>query len=494
MSNIFHRIHLTAPKATEEDLVWMTQGLLEYFQDKLNRWAMTSYNELGRLNLESHELAKSSFHYEAGYLLYNLLYTWIFTKKHWQTNTYDKLKNYAHASLLNFTKNLRDCNQGIKRVSRLICPICKHDDRNELLVSEGVGMWRCMVCTEKLETAVEPLKSALQVFAKHSRKGRFCQVCHGFVPDNFFEGKPFSEIISCPFPWCDFVGRVGMFLPGDRHPSMQTAENNQSLDEISHGEKFLPEVNRRQAFNLKVLDQTQGFSSQSTIELQEQLIDSKEILSEHLSLLNEAIRIVRAQDERGDSVRIQIQRLAMIRAFEEVIKRMPTEMVTYLIHQKRVPGRSIQPVLFQEYLYWLEQSLPFESGGEEILSLMDEKLGLFNLPPITFSSIIVRGEAKNCSPDYVSTQSLKNYGAYFLGKILSIRKAVSDEDLLLYLDEYSFTEMFFDLTIPSETEIFVTHLPLIPHYETGHLITLQRTRKRIVQKVQMLKKKVSNVD
>jgi len=163
----------------------------------------------------------------------------------------------------------------------------------------------------------------------------------------------------------------------------------------------------------------------------------------------------------------------------------PEDMVSYLVHLNQNNDVPIQARIFQEYIKLIENALPisFYKNGEEIeiLSINDPNLALFAGKSIFSAKVKENGFIPNGTIEtYIGSRENKMYGICSIGKLISI---VDDngKSLLDQVISYNFTGINTNLAIG--TNVVVTHFRLLPHYEIGHMVCLQRTRKRIITSI-----------
>lgn len=375
------------------------------------------------------------------------------------------LHAYLLASLRNFTKQRFWSQSGKKKYCVFICPACRflEGQKNPLIFENR--LWRCKVCCQKPKTSIG-LNNLYSAFALHSSAGFLCPDCNNFIPRNLEK----NGYLSCPFPDCCFSGSVA-FLSRTTHPVMvMFRADNQSID-YEKGK----ENKNNSASDKILLDINSSFSEDSFL--------LKDISEKEFSLLQETIQSAMCFTERQNLPATKAQKILFYRAFWDLTEEHPEEMISYLLHNKTNFDFPLQARIFQKFLTHLENFLPYSfanSKGEkiEIDSLFNPKLLLFE-GESSFSGFVQKDHSlQNLTSERYLSQNLKDYGPYFLGKIVEL-KTEDGRNLLPMMRNNSFARIQFSDLVAPGTKVFVRHYRLIPHYTMGILIHLQKIRKHL---------------
>lgn len=442
-----------------EDLDWITEKLIGVYNNELNHLINSHLlSEVSRENIESHTLLRDSFKADIQSYLNHALKVFLFEKQHWKNG--HNIDSYVRFCLKNFTKKISDDIKGIEKVSKLICPACKLAGAYELLIKEN-NLWRCLQCTKNIELNVNvSFKHLSQIFSLHSRKGFECSLCKGFIPFSACT----KETVSCPYSDCSFFGEI-INLKEVNHPSVL----NKKSVLFDHPAFRIDDVN---------------IQADSLLELQESLAKDSFLLKEIITSQLKKIKI---------NNKVNFFKVAMYQAYLNMLNKQPEDMITYLIYQQRVPEFPIQPQIFQEYIFILENSLPFYLDQKKkiiVCDLLDSNLNLFAGKSIFITSLKENNILDNETTERYYGRTVKDYGPCFFGKLLEVKNLNTNKSLLSEVEKYSFTQikLFDKACLPLNTKIEITHCRLIPHYEIGHMIYLQRIRNKIVDKINVRKK------
>lgn len=178
----------------------------------------------------------------------------------------------------------------------------------------------------------------------------------------------------------------------------------------------------------------------------------------------------------------RVQRLCIYEAFNDLLEKYPKEMMGYLIKSER--GHHLQSILFQKYIQNLETKLPFSFIKNKqiyyIKSILDNELNIFDGISVFRAHISKNNIIKNSTiENYIGGKKNLYQRPYFMGKILDIIDDKKHISLLKYLSSYSFSEIILDSSVP-RTEVLVSHLRIIPHYQMGAMSYINRIRKEII--------------
>ncbi len=326
-----------------------------------------------------------------------------------------------------------------------VCPGCKFLGEESIL--KFTKVFTCKICSVKQETAADPKEKRLRkLFAVHYKKGYKCEGCKRFLPNPLC-----GTAISCPYYDCHFVG-VFTDLKSMMHP---TSKLDVSI---------------------------------------EALLKKDSVVSEegNLGLLLETIEEELNRVHYVSYTATIIHKISVCQAFLNLTKRMPQEMVSYLVLGKK--NSSLQSKLFQEYISVLEGKLPFTyKRGTDVIkvdSLLDENLSLFDGISSFETTVNSKREIKNQTKEfYIGGRTGFHSKPFYIGKILDV-VAESGESVLPDIKEYSFLRILMKNTAPG-TKVTVSHLRVPPHYQMGGMAHLNRIRKNIVDSIN---KKTTSAD
>jgi hypothetical protein len=413
------------------------------------------------LNLKCDDLLARSWQEETKQELQKALQTYS-SHQHYISDR--NLHAYLLASLRNFTKQRFWSQSGKQKYCVLICPACRLENQKNILVQEN-QLWRCIFCTEKSKSISLAQKSFHSTFALHSRIGFLCPECQNFIPRSVEK----NGLLICPYPNCCFSGSTKSLLR-TTHPVMIRFRDKTLSIEIGNTVKNKNES--RNDFFLK--DPNSSLSEDSFL--------LKDISQKEFQLLKDAIQSSMSFTERQNLPATKVQKTLFYRAFWDVTQEHPEEMISYLVHNKTNFDFSLQATIFQKFLKHLEDFLPYSfvtsNRKQEIFSLFDSQLGLFD-DESSFQAIVQKDfSLPNLTSEHYLSENLKDYGQYFLGKIMEL-KDENGNNLLSEMKSYSFVKIQFSENIPPGTKVFVRHYRLIPHYTMGILIHLQKIRKHL---------------
>jgi len=472
--NIITYINKNAKYIKEEDLHNLLQEVVDYFSFKISQLAIKSYSiKLDKNNFEqaTNNLAFDAFKEGAKEVLLDGLNTFLFKKQHWKNKR--DIEPYLLTCLNYYSLNVKIEFDGTIVKRKPICPGCKFYGFTEDLTIGYDGL-RCEFCVKKVNSITYLLNNteniddkarleALLVFRKcfseHSRKGYKCPDCERFIPDSC--KTEFG--ISCPYLDCVFFGKV------------------ENLNEMSHP--------TRSWYN-----HTSGINKEQENTLRSKNIDAEtaviifEQFNNELKILSEVIDLQMSRIKPKDKKMTSIQKRLMYQAYKNMLNKYPEEMVSYLVHMKHVTEFAIQAKIFQEYVKLLRDMMPLTvtKGGEEfdIISLTDPNLCLFT-GISKFEAEINKNHIipNNTIETYTGGRKFKNMGSCFIGLLIDVKDINTGKSLLDDVVEYNFAQIKMKNDIPINTKVEVTHFRMIPHYEMGNLVHLQRIRRKIVDSV-----------
>lgn len=383
-------------------------------------------------------------------------------QQHYLSNR--NLHFYLLTALSNFTKQKFWSQSGKQKYFALICPACRLENEKNLLVAED-RLWRCHSCTEKINSSLSlPEKNFHLVFSLHSKSGFLCPDCCNFIPSSVEK----NGILICPFPKCCFSGSSKKTLRTTHPVTIRFRDSHFSID---NG----PGDSRKEVGQEKYLKDPESSLSEDSVLL-------KDISEKEFKLLQETIRTAMSFNERQALPATKVQKTLFYRAFWDLTEKYPEEMVSYLVHNKTSFDFGLQAKIFQIFLFHLENFLPYSfvssTGKTEICSLFDSRLGLFD-GESNFTAIVQSDYSiPNLTSEHYFSQNLKDYGPYFLGKIVELKNEAG-QDLLPEMQGNSFVKIELTKKVLPGTKVFVRHYRLVPHYTMGILIHLQKIRKHL---------------
>lgn len=423
------------------------------------------------------------------------LHTYLFSSKLWENDR--NPVPYIKLCLKRMATNLSNDRKNIKLSLIMTCPLCLVDNKKSLLKPPTGGdfHWKCLECSKNTEAYQDILKKAIlekdqnlicetqaklrasSAFQLHSRKGYCCPDCKRFIPHSTR-----TELgISCPYPDCFFFGESSSLEPMN-HP---LALGHNPLVTISIDES----VSNRDCNGVKTKDIIGA--SIDVIKnqiLQDDYLQAKQESEKEYSVLINSIDELIVFTKKQSTPATKKQKVLMLEAYKSLSKKMPEDMISYLVHRKQNSEIPLQSKIFQEYTSLIENALPFsiKKGKDQnlILSLTDENLNLF-LGQSQFDSVVgVDGFIPNETKEiYIGDRTHKHYGPCFIGKIIDIINLETNQSILSEVKNYSFVGVNLNERVRVGTRVRVIHFRIPPHYETMGLVFLQRMRRQIVDKV-----------
>jgi hypothetical protein len=326
---------------------------------------------------------------------------------------------------------------------------------------------KCDVCAEKINQSSDPKNISLfRMFARHSKRGYRCPDCQRFMPQPVDD----NSIISCPYFDCCFVGSA-LHLKKMHHPSIQSSPEKLILDVSQDSKQSLHEILDNKQMNASV-----------QLEIEEEL-DKK------IVLLRGIIDTQYNNVPYSSSEFTAQHKMLCYRAFDNLLKKFPLEMVDYLFNGSY---GGFQHKVFQEYIRLLENSLPLfykkNKKSYKINSLLDENLSLFD--GISYFDALVKdnGTIKNATKEfYIGGRKAQVTKPYYIGKLLAILDQKTKKSLLNNVVEYSFS-LIKTRDIAPGTMVSVVHLRIPPHYQMGGMVYVNRVRKKIIDRARSLLK------
>lgn len=373
----------------------------------------------------------------------------------------EELNSYLFYIVNAFCKKQLSTAEGKKAVEHL-CPGCLFLGKNSI-VQYNNYVFKCETCTDELKEAIDPKKVLFyRTFFRYNKQGYRCEECERFVPHPMDD----SPTITCPYFDCTFVGSWS-FLKRMYHPSTQINKELAILDaeKLSGGTMH---------------DSIVGDDASAQIKL-----EIEEELQNNVATLLEIIDFQRNSVPYSSSDFTVKHKILVYNAFENLLRRYPADMVSYLM--KEGSGYSgFQAKVFQEYIRLLEEAIPFSfKKGKEVYkveSLLDHNLTLFD-GISTFEGIVNdKGTVKNETTEfYVGGRKGAVAKPYYIGKLLNVVDRKTKEILTDKVIEYTFSIIKMRDIVPG-TFVTVTHLRAPPHYQMGGMAYVNRIRKKIVER------------
>ncbi len=481
--DIFKKIEKVKHKISEEDINgWLLQSIMDnyrsYIVHNARRNATNSNETVDDLYIKAYEE-------QAKLRLKSALFNFFIKYEHWKSNR--NLDSYLYRTIKNMTCESFRRSQISEIKSFPVCPACKFFHQKEFLSTES-GMLRCDHCTKESRRLEDEIKKIQRnnngsvpnhvqskfrlcsIFSLHSRKGYSCPDCVRFIPKSLIN----KLVLVCPYPGCFFFGDY-VDIKEKSHPSAPKSRMNLSLD-------FQITSNQRNSnANMTLIDIIPDKST-ATDDI---LVLTDDYNKEYKVMMEVIDGQIKATEK--SSYRItKTQRLLMYQAFKNMIEKYPTEMVSYLVHLKQQTDMPLHSKIFQEYVSLVENHMPFSifRKDEEIFicSLTDKNLGLFE----GISKFTAKVKSDKTIPNlteekYIGGRSFKEYGRCFIGKIIDLTDKSTGKSVRSSINSYSFSKITTNLE--PGTEVEVTHFRILPHYEIGSLVFLQKVRSNIIDKV-----------
>lgn len=479
--NIINFINTNASNIKDEDLdLNIIPKLMEHYEGRINYLTFRAYGNAAN----NTDVASGAFKERSKEELSKGLRTFLFTSEHWKTGR--DINSYLLTCLNYLADRIKNDTSSIKRVNVPICPGCRFLGHKEFISYEAKQL-RCTNCTKELERLNSEIlqinndsvkNSYLQriqihkIFCLHSRKGWRCFDCERFIPDSHIMS---SGGVSCPYSNCVFFGHISE-LQVMVHPVALGIRNDLSLDE-SYGKD----------------DKSTGWdiwqdklkSNEINADIQ---IGVKEQFNNEFNIAKEIIEIQMNRIKLNGLKSTSIQKTLMYQAFINMLNKFPEEMISYLVHLKQNSDFPIQSRIFQEYTFLMSNTLPFTivKGGNyiDIMSLIDQSLGLFS-GISKFSATVQNNKIipNNTSEIYTGGINSKCRGQYFIGMIIDVVDITTGKSIKDKIEQYSFVQIKMSNEILPGTQVEVSHFRLVPHYEMGNLVYLQRIRRKIVDSI-----------
>lgn len=358
-----------------------------------------------------------------------------------------------------------------RKKTEYLCPGCLYLGINTIIMHSQI--FKCEECKISLNKTLDPKKVLLfGTFAKHNKSGYHCPDCKRFIPhpiDN-------ASIVSCPYFDCYFAGEHSS-LKKMHHPTTYSNIEHLTLDTASINNKYTNKDNLT----------SPDLSALSKLQIKNELQKKIEILKNVIESQNNNV-LYNSSDFTVKHKQLTYQ------AYTNLINRYPEEMVDYLLNGSRSGG--FQHKIFQEYVRLLENSLPFviKKNGKihRIESLLDNNMCVFD-GISTYDAIITdKYSIKNNTKEfYIGGRKAAYTKPYYIGKLLNVIDKKTNSSVIDKVIEYSFSKIKLKDVNPG-TSVTVTHLRIPPHYQMGGMVYINRIRKKIVDKTQLILNRSEN--
>lgn len=353
----------------------------------------------------------------------------------------------------------------VSKKTEYLCPGCLFLGK-ETPIFLTSKVFKCEVCEQDLRNTIDPKKVAFfRTFFHHNKNGYHCLDCDRFLPHPVDE----SPTVTCPYFDCCFVGPWHS-LRRMHHPTTKTNVEMLTLDISKDGKSSI-----KDAIPNNELDPF------LQMEIEEEF-DYK------VKMLREIIAYQSNNVPYSSSDFTTKHKYLVYQAFSNLLKIDPVQMVNYLLHSSRSGG--FQHKIFQEYVSLLEGALPFsfKKGNKlyKVESLLDDNLKIFEGISVFTGMVSEKLEVKNGTTEfYIGGRKASYTKPFYIGKLLSIVDTKSSKSLLDSVVEYSFSKIKLQDVKPG-TDVIVTHLRIPPHYQMGGMVYVNRIRKKIVDRANVI--------
>lgn len=479
--NIIEFLNLEAQNINESHLDWVVEESLNFFDDKISKLANKAYGV-------SDQISKSSFKEQSKEELKKAICTFLFTHKHYLSGR--DIHSYLLTVLNRLSDRIRWDITSAKKINIPICPGCKHLGFKEFLHTENKSL-RCQRCTLEFDRINEEILQCkkmnlnysrlennlniLKAFSLHSKKGFKCPDCTKFIPASLLNN---NNTISCPYNDCFYFGDISN-LENMSHPLGLSIRNDISLS--SPIKSLKNNSSDGDASSLENLIKNDQVDVDTEISIKQEYVKEYQIL---LDVIKNQMTRLKSKNTSSTF----LQKYLMYEAYLKMLYNFPEEMISYLVHLKQCTEFPIQSKIFQEYVKLIEDRMPISlmKGNEriDILSLTDPNLCLFT-GLSKFNAVV---DKNNCIPNntietYTGGRKMKYRGPCFLGKVLDIKDTEKNISIIHNMKQHSFVQIEMDKNIEPGALVEVTHFRILPHYEIGSLVYLQRIRRKIVDSV-----------
>lgn len=350
----------------------------------------------------------------------------------------------------------------LKRATEHLCPGCLFLGK-ETPIQLTNYVFKCETCDAELKSTADPKKVLFyRTFFRHNKQGYRCDDCDRFIPHPLDE----SPTVSCPYFDCCFVG-PWVEMKRMHHPSVQINKELAILD-----------AQKATGGNMHdtVADNAPLASTQMEFEYE---------MQDRVSFLLDIIDFQRNSVPYSSSDFTVKHKILVYNAFENLLKRHPVEMTSYLMKTDSTYS-GFQAKVFQEYVRLLEEAMPFSYKKGKVVhkieSLLDEELTLFEGISTFEGMVNEKGIIKNETKEfYIGGRKGSVAKPYYIGKLLNVIDKKTKEVLMNKVTEYTFS-LIRTRDITPGTSVMVTHLRMPPHYQMGGMAYVNRIRKKIVER------------
>lgn len=381
-----------------------------------------------------------------------------------KNNGVDGLESYLFYIANAFCKKQSISIPDAKKHKEYICPGCLALGKQSLLNEES--SLTCTDCYDSYKKATEPKwLGFFGLFKKHSKIGFRCTDCDRFIPQPLSK----STNITCPYIDCFFVGSSDD-LKKMTHPTSESKIKHVSIANL-----------------VQIADDEADVVTK--IEIQQELDFKLKLLKEVIDQQCSAIH--------WNSFSFTVKhKVYVYQAFKNLLDKFPIEMTAYLLDASRSGG--FQNKLFQEYISILESNLPIpykkNKQIKSIQSLLDPELSLFDGISTFDATITSKGDIKNNTQEmYIGGRKAAHVKPFYIGKLLNVVLTETKEPIMHLVKSYSFSRIKLS-EMPKSLNVTVTHLRVPPHYQMGGMVYINRIRKKIIDKVNLLKDKQDEKD
>lgn len=358
----------------------------------------------------------------------------------------------------------------VKKKTEYLCPGCLYLG-NDYLISFN-KIFKCEDCEAELKTTSDPKRiQFFRTFFRHNKHGYKCTDCERFIPHPLDE----SPIVTCPYFDCCFVGPLAS-LKRMHHPTSQSNPEKLVLDLAKDGKN-----------SIKDSIVSNEVDALSKLEMEEDIQNKIKIIQEVIEYQNNSVPY------SSSDFTVKHKTLCY-QAFYNLLDKYPIDMVGYLLNGSRSGG--FQHKAFQEYIRLLEVSFPFTCKKNnkmyKVESLLDDNLSLFDGISVFDEIVSDKLAVKNATKEfYIGGRKAAYTKPFYIGKLLSIVDKTTHQSLMDKVVEYSFSKIKMKDIAPG-TEVLVTHLRVPPHYQMAGMVYVNRVRKKIVDRVNIILSKGSD--
>ena len=203
----------------------------------------------------------------------------------------------------------------------------------------------------------------------------------------------------------------------------------------------------------------------------------------NLVSLQKSIYLQSIQDSYKGLDCTRIQRLCAYETFNILLEKFPQETLNLFNKQQK----NFMSTVFQTYLSVLENKLPFEfiknKKRHYVQSILDTQLSIFDGISVFYQKVNQHGIIRNATTEmYIGNRNGTYHQPFYIGKLLDIVDVSTHQSLLHQVSSYSFSKINTH-DIPQGTLTLVSHLRIIPHYQMGAMVYLNRAREQIISSI-----------